>query len=195
MVEKTLRAFIAVGLSPEVRRWLAEARSELEERIPSRCVRWTDADGIHITVKFLGDIPESSLGTIRSVMDGAARGCRPFSLSVEGLGCFPDVARPRVVWAGVQRHASFWDLQKRLEDGLAGAGFPKERRDFSPHLTLARVRDGVAGGKLAEIGRAVTHATNRPPVGMPVPGYGLYRSVLRPTGAEYSLLYRTTLEG
>jgi 2'-5' RNA ligase len=189
-MEKTIRAFIAIGLSPEIRRWLMEARAELERRMTSRSVRWTEFNGIHITLKFLGEIPGGSLGAIQSVMDGTAQGCRPFPLAVEGLGCFPDAVRPRVIWAGVRGNPVLADLQKRLEDGMDKAGFPRERRAFSPHLTLARVRDGVEGKDLGDIGRAVLNAAVSPPVTMDVSGYGLYKSVLRPTGAEYSLLHQ-----
>jgi 2'-5' RNA ligase len=189
-MEKTFRAFIAISLSPEIRRWLAEARVVLEAGLPPASVRWTDVNGIHITLKFLGEVPIDSVEGIRSAMDRAARGCRPFSLAVEGLGCFPDAARPRVIWAGVRREPALSDLQKRLEDGLEQAGFPRERRAFSPHLTLGRVRDGVSGKELAEIGRAVQSAEAKAAVGMDISGYGLYKSVLRPTGAEYSLQYQ-----
>jgi 2'-5' RNA ligase len=194
-MEATVRAFIAIGLSPDVRRWLVDTRTALEPRTPSGSVRWTDPQGIHITLKFLGEIPARREAEIRAVMDQTAQGCRPFELIAEGLGCFPNVARPRVVWAGIRREPALWDLQQRLEDGLEKAGFARERRAFSPHLTLGRVRDGVADGSLAEIGRAVEGAATGVAGKMEVTGFCLYRSVLRPGGAEYSVLYRAAFTG
>jgi 2'-5' RNA ligase len=190
-MESTLRAFIAIDLSPEVRRWLVEARALLEGKIPGGAVRWTDPDGIHVTLKFLGDTPAGRIGEIRSAMERAAEGFRPFPLAVAGLGCFPDTNRPRVMWAGVRRQDELIDLQKRLEDGLERIGFPRERRAFSPHLTLARVRDGVTGGERTDIGRAVAAAAVESTAMMEVTGLCLFKSVLRPSGAEYSVLHRT----
>ncbi len=190
-MEEVLRVFIAVDLSAEVRRWLWEARALLEGRMPSGSVRWTDPDGIHITLKFLGDTPSRRIEEIRAVMDEAARGCRRFPLVVEGLGCFPNAVRPRVIWAGARHEPVLVDLQKRLEDGLEKFGFPRERRAFSPHLTLGRVRDGVTGRDLAEVGRVATTATLQTTASMEVTGWCLFKSVLRPTGAEYSILHRT----
>jgi 2'-5' RNA ligase len=189
---KTFRAFIAVGLPEDVRRWLREARALLQGRIPSASVRWTNPNGIHITLKFLGEIPVESASVIRSAMEAAAAQRCPFTLVVEGLGCFPNAGRPRVIWAGVRREEALDDLNARLEEGLERIGFPKERRAFSPHLTLGRVREGVSPKELGEIGRMVTGAPCSPPIAMEVTGYSLFKSVLRPTGAEYSVQYRAS---
>jgi 2'-5' RNA ligase len=193
-MEKTFRAFIAIGLSSEVMRWLRDARAGLEPVFPASSVRWTNPTGIHLTLKFLGEVPIRSVDGIRSAMDEASLGCQPFRLFVEGLGCFPTDARPRVIWAGIRRNAALMDLQKRLEDALQRVGFPKERRPFSPHLTLGRVRNGVPGGELGNIGRAVKHAPEKAAVEMEVAGYDLMKSILRPTGAEYARQYRTVLK-
>jgi len=186
-----LRLFIAIELSADVRRWLGEARAGLERRMPPGAVRWVNVDSIHLTLKFLGEIPASSVARIRPAMDGAARECRPFRLVVEGLGCFPDAARPRVIWTGVRDEPALLDLQKRLEDGLEKAGFHRERRAFSPHLTLGRVRDGVTEKQLGDVGQSVQNAPVKAAAAMDVSEYVLFKSVLRPAGPEYSVQYRT----
>jgi len=189
------RVFIAAGLSDNMRQWLRKARALLEERMPSGCVRWTDPNGIHITVKFLGEIPARRAGEIPAVMDKAAQGLKPFTLAVEGLGCFPTTARPRVIWAGVRREPVLFDLQARLEDDLERIGFPRERRAFSPHLTLGRVKEGVPDSRLAEIGRALETASVESAAGMDVLEICLFKSVLRPGGAEYAVLHRARFSG
>ena len=194
-MEEMLRLFIAIELSEEIRRWLEDARTRLVERIPPGTVRWVDPGAIHLTLKFLGDTPSPKLEGIRGAMDAPACSTRPFPLSVEGLGCFPNTARPRVIWAGIRPEPLLTDLQRGLEGELDRAGFPREPRAFSPHLTLGRVRDGVAGARLAEIGRAVGAIALESTVGMEVKDVCLFRSVLRPGGAEYSVLHRSPFSG
>jgi 2'-5' RNA ligase len=128
-------------------------------------------------------------------MGQAVSGVSPFSLTVEGLGCFPNTARPRVVWAGVRAEPKLIGIQKRLEDILSATGFPRERRAFSPHLTLGRVKDGANENQLQRIGAAVESARMETPAGMEAGGLCLFRSILRPSGAEYSVLYRAEISG
>jgi 2'-5' RNA ligase len=189
------RLFIAIELSEDVRRWLRGARALLEKRIPSGSVRWTSTDGIHLTLKFLGEVLVRRTEEIRAVLDSLAQGCRPFPLTAEGLGCFPNTARPRVIWAGIHADPLLGDLQKHFEEELERIGFPAERRAFSPHLTLGRVKDGVSDARLAEIGRAMEAVTLEPAAGMDVKVVCLFKSVLRPGGAEYTILHRAPFSG
>jgi RNA 2',3'-cyclic 3'-phosphodiesterase len=194
-LDETQRLFIAIDLSPDVRRWLEKARSVLEPGMPAGAVRWVDPQGIHITLKFLGEVAVKRIDGVRAAMDQAVAGLSPFSLTVEGLGCFPNTARPRVVWAGVRVEPKLIGIQKRLEDILSATGFPREHRAFSPHLTLGRVKDGANENQLQRIGTAVESARMETPAGMEAGGLCLFRSILRPSGAEYSVLYRAEISG
>jgi 2'-5' RNA ligase len=194
-LDETQRLFIAIDLSPDVRRWLEKARSVLEPGMPAGAVRWVDPQGIHITLKFLGEVAVNRIEGVRAAMGQAVSGVSPFSLTVEGLGCFPNTARPRVVWAGVRAEPKLIGIQKRLEDILSATGFPRERRAFSPHLTLGRVKDGANENQLQRIGAAVESARMETPAGMEAGGLCLFRSILRPSGAEYSVLYRAEISG
>jgi 2'-5' RNA ligase len=194
-MEETIRLFIAVELSPGIREWLGRAKANLAPRIPPGAIRWVDPGAIHLTLKFLGETPARRTGEIRAELDDLARSFRPFPLAAEGLGCFPNTVRPRVVWAGIHGDPLLGVFQKRLETGLARIGFPAERRAFSPHLTLGRVKDGVAGARLEEIGRAVEAASMESTAGMDVKDVCLFRSVLRSGGAEYTVLHRALFIG
>jgi RNA 2',3'-cyclic 3'-phosphodiesterase len=194
-LDEIQRIFIAIELSPDVRRWLEKARSILVPGMPAGAVRWTNPNGIHLTLKFLGEIPAGRIESIRSAMDQSAAGGKPFSLTIEGLGCFPNIVRPRVVWAGIRREPLLLDLQRRLEDNLGTVGFKREQRAFSPHLTLGRVKDGMGEDQLRRIGGAVESGSMEAPAVMPVDGMWLFRSILRPAGAEYSALYRAEISG
>ncbi|MGB7539012.1 MAG: RNA 2',3'-cyclic phosphodiesterase [Anaerolineales bacterium] len=194
-MEDVQRLFIAIELSENVRRWLREAGILLKGSMPSGTVRWTDPNAIHLTLKFLGETPSRRAADIRAAMDGLVPSFRPFPLTAGGLGCFPNTARPRVIWAGIHADPLLGDLQKRFEEELERIGFPAERRAFSPHLTLGRVKDGVSGARLAEIGRAVEAVSLESTAGMDVMDVCLYKSVLRPGGAEYTVLHRATFTG
>jgi 2'-5' RNA ligase len=189
-MEDLQRLFIAIELSPGIRDWLGTAKSKLTPRIPPGAVRWVDPGAIHLTLKFLGETPARRVGEIRAVLDSSAQACRPFPLTAEGLGCFPNTARPRVIWAGIRGGPNLGDLQKHLEEGLGRIGFPAEHRAFSPHLTLGRVKDGVSGARLEEIGRAVEAVSMESTAGMDAKDVCLFKSVLRPGGAEYTILHR-----
>jgi 2'-5' RNA ligase len=190
-----LRVFIAVELSAEVRRWLAQVRAELESRLPAGPVRWVQIDGIHVTMKFLGEVAADRIAEIHVAMDQAAAGRRPFLLTISGAGCFPNTSRPRVVWAGVDPAPDLQAIQQRLEDNLARSGFAREQRRFAPHLTLGRVRDTATAGELRQIGSVVEAVPAETGIGMQAEGLTLFRSVLRPAGAEYSVVHRSPFSG
>jgi len=194
-MKETIRLFVAVDLSPGIREWLGAAKAYLAPRIPPGAVRWMDPGAIHLTLKFLGETLPRRTGEIRAELDDLVRFFKPFPLTAEGLGCFPNTVRPRVVWAGVRGESSLGKLHERLEEALGRIGFPAERRVFSPHLTLGRVKDGVAGARLEEIGRAVEAASMKSAPGMEVRDLCLFRSVLRPGGAEYTVLHRAQFTG
>jgi len=146
---------------------------------------------IHLTLKFLGDIDPLDIDNIAGAMDDAAREIAPFTLRVGGIGFFPGIKRPRVVWVGLGGDSQIlFDLQRKLEDRLASAGFPKEKRAFKAHLTLGRIRDAVHHDTA---GRAIQHFTRPAGQHFTADRIILFKSDLKPTGAEYSKLKETKL--
>jgi 2'-5' RNA ligase len=165
---------------------LAEVIQRLAVQAPTG-VRWVDPAGIHLTLKFLGNVVPGLAGRIIEVMDRQA--ASPFSIHLSGLGMFPNERRPRVLWAGVQGALDpLQRLQEQIEEGVSRLGFPRERRPFSPHLTLGRVREPVSSGALKRISAAVTSTSLEPTEPWTVDSVHLMRSVLTPGGARYSTL-------
>jgi 2'-5' RNA ligase len=104
-------------------------------------VAWVRSDGMHLTLKFLGEVSDSQLDEIEEALVSAAAGCGSMKISVRGLGVFPNPKNPRVVWLGIQPEDDrLLRLQERIDRALTPLGFPPERRDFRPHLTLGRVK-------------------------------------------------------
>ncbi|HQN10382.1 MAG TPA: RNA 2',3'-cyclic phosphodiesterase [Thermoanaerobaculia bacterium] len=186
-----IRTFVAVPVEDAVvRRRLAGARSLLPEL---RGVRWTAERQLHFTLKFLGDLEAERLADARQATAAAAhRGPGSFRLALEGLGAFPPRGAARVVWAGCGSGATeLASLAGTVEEAFEAAGFPREERPFSPHLTLARVRDPLSGRRLAQ---ALPSVPGEPFGTVVVGSIVLYRSDLSPAGPEYSELLRVALE-
>ncbi len=181
-----IRSFIAIELPDEIRLALAELQARLQtEKQPY--VKWVDPGSIHLTLKFLGSIAATRTGDITSAMETAARDLASFSLEVKGLGVFPNFKRVRVVWVGMGGDiATLKLLQQRIESGLVPLGFARETRPFTPHLTLARVRERVSPSEQQDFGQVIANASFETAYHFTVNRVNLMRSQLTTAGAIYS---------
>jgi 2'-5' RNA ligase len=146
------RTFIAVELSPAVRGRAEKLINQL--RVAGAKVSWVQPQHMHLTLKFLGDVPDSDLSNVcRAVAEGV-KDYPAFELTFRGCGAFPNLDRPRTIWIGVDEgHDEIVALQAAVDAGLKKLGFPKEPRRFRPHLTLGRVRE--TGPAVAELARLI----------------------------------------
>jgi 2'-5' RNA ligase len=177
-----MRAFIAVNMADDLRRALAEAQERL--RASEADVKWVRAEGIHITLKFLGWVDDEREPGIADAAAAGVADAGPFRLSLVGIGGFPSATAPRVVWVGVTQGArEMSELARRIEDALEPLGFERERREFSPHVTLGRVRSPRGRDRLAA---RIGEERERPFGEMEVERVELMRSDLHPTGPVYT---------
>ena len=191
-----IRAFIAIPLPHPLLEKLTTLQRQLESRVPPRSVRWVRVEGIHLTLKFLGDTSTGRLAKIKQVLAAVARHAPACTFTIEGLGCFPNPRRPRVVWVGVQEPTGrLAALQEAIEEVLAPFGYPPEGRGFTPHLTLGRIRRRTPRGDVARAGEVVTSTMVELLAEVPADHFALIRSVLKPTGAEYTVLEKFPLCG
>lgn len=146
-----IRTFVAVELSADVRRRAGELIDLL--RGASADVKWVEPHNLHLTLKFLDEVPLKDIPQVCNAVAAAATALPPFSLEITGAGAFPNADRPRTIWLGAgQGAAEMSQLHGRLEEALAELGFRKEHRRFQPHLTLGRVRrPGPALRKLSDL--------------------------------------------
>jgi len=162
-------------------------------RSVARDVAWVAAGNLHLTLKFLGAVPETRIESIAGALRDAGLAGRPFEARIRGLGAFPSTGRPRVVWAGVTDGASqMTELARRVDIALAALGFAPEERPFSPHVTLGRVRRPERNPALAD---ALERASGREYGLLQVQSAALMRSQLGPRGARYSELVTVGLGG
>ena len=189
-----LRTFIAIELGSELRAHLRGQQDSLRAGIPPGSVRWVRPEGIHLTLKFLGDTPTSMLGDIGSAISLAAGAVAPFICQVGGLGCFPNARSPRVVWVGLQEPTgALMRLKESLEAHVAPLGFPTEKRRFHPHLTLGRVHRRASRSDAGRVGEVVA-ATSPEAIGkVSVATVSMIQSELLPSGAVYTTLAEAAL--
>ncbi len=177
---------MAVELPEGARQALDRLQAELKGHGLSG-LRWVKPGSIHLTLKFLGDTPPGRVPAIEQALDEAARGRRPFRLSLGELRTFGGRRGPRVLWLDLEGDSELRELQRAVERALVDIGFSPEQREFSPHLTLARVPQpprASTGERIAEAIRAV-----RPPrADVDVSEVVLMRSTLLPEGARYDRL-------
>jgi 2'-5' RNA ligase len=190
-----IRAFIAIPLPDLLLNKLADLQRELEGQIPPRSVRWVRTEGIHLTLKFLGDTSTEKLPEIKQALAAVARYAPASAFTVGELGCFPNPRRPRVVWVGVQEPTGrLAVLQDAIEEVMAPFGYPPEGRGFTPHLTLGRVHRKASRSDAARVGEVVTGTTVETLARLPADHFALIRSVLKPSGAEYTALEEFVLQ-
>ncbi len=134
-----IRTFIAVAVTPETCEELGREIAYLKACLPR--IRWVLAENLHLTLKFFGNVPDKDLPEIFQAANEAAAGATAFTLDIERLGCFPDSRRPRVIWAGCGAGADqLTQLAERVEAACCRRGYARDRRRFSPHLTIGRVK-------------------------------------------------------
>ncbi len=183
-----IRSFVAIELPEEAKKGLARLRKHLE-RDEHRFVKWVDPGGIHLTLKFLGNIPSKRVTEITEAMGKVVQGISPFRLEISGLGAFPSLKQARVLWVGIGGELDqLSTLQQNIDSVLAALGFAREERPFVPHLTLARVREGASLPERRSFGELVGSAAFEDKYPIEVEAVRLMRSQLTPAGALYTCL-------
>jgi 2'-5' RNA ligase len=188
-----VRCFIAIELPDEIKAGLKSIQAQLKSGSQTS-VKWVDPYGIHLTLKFLGNVAVDRMGEITGAMGETVQGVSPFQLEVKDLGVFPNLRRVQVVWVGVSGEVDkLARLQQRLESVLAGLGFAPEGRRFTPHLTLARVRDQASPDERQRLGQLIADTRFEADYTFPVDAISLIRSQLSREGAIYSRISSVAL--
>jgi 2'-5' RNA ligase len=187
--KETIRTFIAVELPKEIHDKLQQLQNDFRTSMPD--VRWTKPGNVHLTLKFLGDVQISRIDRITSSLMDIGGRFSLFTMSLAGMGAFPNPRKPRIVWVGVEKGADMLvEITNSIEASMKQLGFPKEKRPFRPHLTVGRIR------RLKNPG-AMTKALEQSQVGelgkFAVEKISLIRSQLDPAGSIYTTLVEAPL--
>jgi len=181
-----VRSFIAIELPDELKLGLAQLEAQLKMS-KQPWVKWVDPYSIHLTLKFLGSITVDRISEITRAMEEAIQGISPFHLEVKDLGVFPNLRRVQVAWVGISGEVDkLSQLQQHLESNLARLGFAPESRPFTPHLTLARLRNQASLDERQGFGQLIATTRFEAAYTIKVDAISLIRSQLTREGAIYS---------
>lgn len=178
-----MRAFVGIRIDPEVARRIREAQAQLGKQL--RGLRWVKDTSLHLTLKFLGEIPEERVAAAGDALERATQGRERFVFGCRGLGLFPDIKRPKVLWAGLDGERLV-PLAAAVEERLAEVGFPREWREFKPHLTIGRWRE--FDGRTDLLRQQLEGWSNHDFGTSPANEVIFFQSVLKPGGAVHTPL-------
>ena len=190
-MSKTIRTFIAMEIPGTI---ISKIR-ELQDGIKAYGfkIRWVRAENIHLTLKFLGGVEEIKINEIAKAVSKTVKGHSPISLKAKGVGVFPGIKRPRVLWVGLAGQLeTLVRLQQTLDENLIVLGFPREERPFKGHLTMGRIKNKIDVKKLSDTLMAFRSFESETfTAGQII----LYKSELKPSGAVYTKLASASLNG
>lgn len=175
----TKRLFIAIEIPAGIKASLLDPARTCR----MKGLKWLPPEQLHLTLSFIGDTPAETSGAIRRSLEGLSP-WRPFELTVEGCGFFPNGRRPNVLWAGVRESAPLRDLKTAIDLALSKAGIKPEARPFHPHLTIARLKEGFRRESCPQL---LESLAGFKPASFKVAAFRLFSSVLLPSGAEHTL--------
>ena len=182
--DESMRCFVAIEIDEERRQAVRRAVDEVRPAatVSRARISWARPEGWHVTLKFLGDVSETRLAAVRGALSSAVGGVSCFEIALRGLSAWPRGDRARVLAVRVEDEGNSGRLAQGVDDALEPLGFAREMREYIPHLTVARLRNGAAARAVASAARPFEETLFGT---MPVERMGLYQSVLGPDGARY----------
>jgi 2'-5' RNA ligase len=188
-----VRSFIAVELPSSIVEELSSLSQDI--RVESQGISWVRPSAFHLTLRFLGDVSGDKILPLTAALEECAGHNLPFNLRVEGLGAFPNISHPRVIWVGISGEIGrLCSLKKEMDELILPLGFATEARSFTPHLTLARVKNGISLADKENLKQKVTGGGRKSGNSFRVEFISLMESKLTSDGAKYSPLYRAPLK-
>jgi 2'-5' RNA ligase len=185
-----MRTFIAIEIPNEIKQQIAAAQAGF--RNADIDASWPRPEGIHLTLKFLGEVPETQTSDIVRALQNSVRGMRPFRIEIGGAGAFPNARNARVLWIGVTGEMEELNrLQAGVEDAMARIGFDREDKPFKPHLTLARIKYIRSRDRWLA---AMDQVKDIRLAGFEVESISLMKSELKRTGAKYAEIAKIELQ-
>ncbi|HXI26434.1 MAG TPA: RNA 2',3'-cyclic phosphodiesterase [Pyrinomonadaceae bacterium] len=191
MERNAYRTFIALEIPAGLRAAVIDHIKDLREKVPGASASCSREDNLHLTLKFLGDVPIARIGDVSAAASAAARASGPLELILAGAGVFPTRGKPSVLWIGIEDSCGLYKLQQRLEDECAARGFTRDARAYHPHLTIGRIRKPHGAKDLAAAHLASDYAAQT----FTAKELVVFRSELLPQGSRHTSISSHALSG
>lgn len=182
-----IRAFIAIPLPQEVTEYLAEIIFNLKLTMPDKSVKWVQPGNIHLTLKFLGNISKSTLNFLIEKLNSENQ-FSSFNLTINKMGAFPSLYKPKVIWVGTSSHNTLSELAQFIEKSTAMVKNENDSKSFSPHLTIARLRPGVKREYFDIIKQELYKSKEINAISFTIDHFCIYQSILTSKGPIYTEL-------
>jgi 2'-5' RNA ligase len=190
---QTLRTFIAVDFPIEIKEKIIEITAYFQSKLPPAQIKWVEPDHMHLTLKFMGETPHDKLVQIKQSIHQVISVFPSFEIEIKALGMYPNNQRHRVIWLGINAENHLILLHNQLDQALKGEGIKSDRRPFSPHLTIGRVRRNADQESIIQIGKILSQFKIASLGSIKIDEILYYQSVLTPQGPIYTILQSTSL--
>ncbi|WP_213951209.1 MULTISPECIES: RNA 2',3'-cyclic phosphodiesterase [Tepidanaerobacter] len=181
-----MRCFISIEIESSIKKAIGDFIEENNLRKNLQQIRWVNPENLHITLAFLGEVAVERIPDVKKIVAEGTLNHHPFTIKLEGLGCFPDIRRPRVVWIGIKDEPELLSVREDINKGLDAAGIFYDKKPFLPHLTIGRVKSPI------KIQPEFINKLNFT-ASFPVQEIFLMESNLSPKGASYTVLFSSAL--
>ena len=188
-----MRTFIAVDFPPNILKKIAEITAFFKTLTPEKDLKWVETDNLHLTIKFLGEIEEYKTAQVKHTLSQALTDQNCFDIEINGLGMYPNKNNPQVIWLGITGANPLTEIFKVLNLELTALDITPERRAFSPHLTIARIRRHTDHKRTQQIGEILSEYKVDSLGATTIAQVHLYQSILTPSGPIYTLLHSVDL--
>ena len=179
-----MRLFLAIELETKIKNALRIIQDELKQL--GGQVKWVEPNNLHLTIKFLGDVQETKLEPLKTSLQNTAKKFPSFAMEIAGVGVFPNIDHPNIIWVGAKETTgTLTTLATQIEEALDSLDFQKEKRGFSAHITIGRVKSFKNISHLTEKLNTLTLPNN---LRQSVPAVTLFKSTLTPQGPVYEVL-------
>ena len=188
-----MRTFIAADFPPDILTKAGKITADLKQEVPGGAIKWVSTDKMHLTIKFIGDIQKNKITRVKELMTNILHDQPSFKIGIQNLGTYPDINNPRVIWLGITQGAPLIEIHKKLDEALTDLKVRSDRRKYSPHLTLARVRRDTDRDTVKVIGDILSRFKVDSLGTITISEITLYKSKLTPQGPEYTPLHVVSL--
>ena len=188
-----MRSFIAIEFPPEIIKKLHKVSKYFKSQTPEKSLKWVEPENLHLTLKFLGEIAADQLDEVKAALISSLKDQPSFEIEIKGMGMYPNPRHPRVIWLGISGENGIKKVHAIIDRELAPLGFEPERRGFSPHLTLARVRPQTDRDTVEKIGTTLSQFNVDSLGKVSVENIHLFQSKLTPQGPIYTRLLSVPL--